>query len=104
MKRVHIPIKLYKEIEEYCKFNNISSINKEIESFLRTGFNLVKFGSSPFIKKEERQEEIKLIENVVQKDKIIVQNNEKKEVKQETSTTKNIPKQKIKKGITIIKN
>lgn len=40
--------KLYKEIEEYCNINNISDVKKEINKILKIGFNVVKYGVSPF--------------------------------------------------------
>ncbi|MBR6516970.1 MAG: hypothetical protein IKT40_09070 [Bacilli bacterium] len=68
--------KLLKEIEEYCKFNNIEDINSEINKILRIGFNVVRFGVSPFkrfeepieeVKEETKPIEIKTSENVVKK-------------------------------------
>ena len=49
MKRIHIPKKLYEEIKEYCEYNNLEDITKEIVSYIQSGFNLVKYGNSPFI-------------------------------------------------------
>lgn len=40
--------KLYQEIKEYCELNNIEDINKEINRLLRIGFNIEKYGVSPF--------------------------------------------------------
>lgn len=40
--------KLLKSIEEYCKFNHIEDIEKEINNILQTGFNIIRFGTSPF--------------------------------------------------------
>ena len=48
MKRVHIPLVLFNEIEEYCKVNDINSVQEEIISILKKGFAIEKFGISPF--------------------------------------------------------
>ena len=40
--------KLYQEIKEYCELNNIEDIDKEINRLLRIGFNIEKYGVSPF--------------------------------------------------------
>ena len=40
--------KLYKEIEKYCKLNNIEDVHQEINQILQIGFNIVRFGVSPF--------------------------------------------------------
>lgn len=39
---------LVKQIDEYCKLNNITDINKYINQLLRDGFNVAKYGSGPF--------------------------------------------------------
>lgn len=118
MKRIHIPKELYKEIVEYCKFNNIETINKEIISLLKKGFNLVKYGSSPFIFNqtqsvqtiETKEKEI----DINKKDKIIDNKANKLEKSIEQSDNvkndvnlkpiKETIKKPTKKGITIIKN
>jgi len=38
---------LVKEIKEYCKLNNIEDIDRFINSCLRKGFNILKYGLSP---------------------------------------------------------
>lgn len=48
--------RLYFEIQQYCELNGILDVNKEINSMLQRGFNLVKYGSSPFEKMREQQE------------------------------------------------
>ena len=40
--------KLLEEIKEYCELNNIEDIDKEINRLLRIGFNIEKYGVSPF--------------------------------------------------------
>ena len=61
--------KLYQEIKEYCELNNIEDINKEINRLLRIGFNIEKYGTSPFSfipenKVKEYINENPVIENV----------------------------------------
>lgn len=93
MKRIHIPKKLYNEIKEYCEFNNLDDITKEIVNYIQTGFNLVKYGNSPFLSFN-----IKTNENL----------KEEKEEKKVQETIKDAVIEKIekkpKKGIIIIKN
>ena len=40
--------KLYKEIEQFCKLNNIDDVEQEINTILQIGFNVIRFGVSPF--------------------------------------------------------
>lgn len=97
-KEFNIEEKLLKELIEFCEFNGLSSEEdkcKEISRILRVGFNVTKFGDSPF-------KETKKVENEAPKKKIgrprknieVVQ-----EVKQQTETTEE-PRKKVK----IIKN
>lgn len=71
--------KLLEEIKQYCELNNIENIEKEVNRLLRIGFNIEKYGTSPFninyntnvkeIKKEQEiVEEIKH-EEVLSEDK-----------------------------------
>lgn len=39
---------LLEEIKEYCKINNIDNIKKEINKILKIGFNIIKYGNTPF--------------------------------------------------------
>lgn len=101
MKKVQIPKVLYDEIVEYCKFNNISSINNEIISFIKKGFNLVKYGSTPFFSKQ-----FKAIDEISnQKDDVIEkETKEVVEVKNEiVKPTEDVVINTKKKGITIVK-
>jgi hypothetical protein len=40
--------KLYNDILNYCKINNIEDIDTEINNILQIGFNVVRFGMTPF--------------------------------------------------------
>ena len=40
--------KLMEEIKQYCELNNIEDLDKEINRLLRIGFNIEKYGTSPF--------------------------------------------------------
>ena len=72
---------LVKQIDEYCKLNNITDINKYINQLLRDGFNVAKYGSGPFtsqpqekiVEKEVRVEvEVPVeVEKIVEKEKIV---------------------------------
>lgn len=133
MKRIHIPMSLYKEIEEYCIFNNIKDVNKELIFLLKNGFNYVKFGLSPFskgpfivndYKEDDKEQNMYNVDNK-QKDlssepiieekgnisKPIKSKKTKKSTKEVQSNNiedLNVeslkPPKKLKKGITIIKN
>lgn len=103
MKRIHISKKLYQEIEDYCLFNDIKDINKEITHMLEKGFRITQYGNSPFKDKisiqlkplveEEKDNEIKKIDTV----KMVQEN-----VMESLPPIKK--EEKKKKGITIIKN
>lgn len=43
--------KLLKEIETYCKSNNVTDVDKFINELIVTGFNIKKYGAAPAIKK-----------------------------------------------------
>ena len=47
--------KLYKEIEQYCILNKIEDIPKEINNILQVGFNVVRFGMSPFQRPKDQE-------------------------------------------------
>ena len=48
--------KLLKEITQYCEFNNIEDVEKEVNRLLRIGFSVERFGVAPF--KREYVEQI----------------------------------------------
>ena len=79
--------KLFQEIKQYCELNNIDDIEKEINRLLRIGFNIERFGNSPF----SFLSETKMTEYV--KEEPIIE---------EEKTEKN--EEKPKKRIRIIKN
>lgn len=108
MRRVHIPLKLYNEIKEYCILNEISEINKTISSMLEKGFNITKYGNSPFKFKEQNT---KIEEKDVQKKELFNNIEQKENTEQINENKVNVkteiikkPNKKINKGITIIKN
>lgn len=45
--------KLLKEIEEYCKINDIEDVNALIDKMLRQGFTIEKHGTEPLIKNKK---------------------------------------------------
>lgn len=88
--------KLLKDIEKYCILNKIEDINKEINNILQIGFNIVRFGTNPFEKKQ-MEKELTLVQTVQEsntetassKDEItLITNKDKKEVKQTRKTRK----------------
>ena len=66
-KKIKVNEKLYNEIVEYCEYNNIQDIEKEINIFLRTGFNIEKYNTSPFLS----QQKCVVEENVIEENKIV---------------------------------
>ena len=71
--------KLYKEIKEYCIFNNIENIEKEINRLLKIGFNYERYGNSPFYKKQNIEEnDIEVVEKRVEKQEEIKEKPKKK--------------------------
>lgn len=79
--------KLLKEITEYCNINNIKDIKSKINELLRIGFNIEKYGDSPFYERPTRIEETKEIR--------------KEEVEKREN---NVKEEKPKKKVRIIKN
>ena len=65
---MELPYKIKKEIEEYCKLNNIEDVNKFYFKLLKMGFDLLKWGDlndnkpKP-IKKEITEKQPQVIEN-----------------------------------------
>lgn len=104
MKKIKIPKELYKEIIEYCNFNNIIDIENEIISIIKKGFNLIKYGSSPLFLKQSKNLD-KIEEDIVKKDIVNEPKEENPIIEKEIiQPIKKEEKKKIKKGITIIKN
>jgi len=66
-----IPKKLKDEIWDYCRSNDISGIDDFIQKMVKQGFNIEKYGTSPFnINKEPEvieKEIIKEVEKIVEK-------------------------------------
>lgn len=52
---VDIPDKLYKDIQSFCELNSLD-INKKVIDFIVQGFNITKYGLSPF--KQKQKEDI----------------------------------------------
>lgn len=66
-----IPDNLYNEIKEYCRLNDISGIDEFIQKMVKQGFNIEKYGTSPFNTTKEpeviEKEVIKEVEKIVEK-------------------------------------
>ncbi len=59
---MNIDKKLLKEINEYCKLNNVVDIDGLINKMLKTGFDIEKYGPSMSVNKpkiEDKIEEVK---------------------------------------------
>lgn len=65
--------KLLKEIKSYCKVNGIKSVGQFVNSCLEQGFNIAKYGLTPFdnVKKEEKTEPVNEPVESVSEDKPI---------------------------------
>ena len=62
---MQIDKKLYDEINEYCKLNNLKT-RDFIHKILKDGFFKEKYGESPFFFKKENKNELKEIEKDIQ--------------------------------------
>ena len=73
--------KLLEEIKEYCELNNIEDIDKEINRLLRIGFNIEKYGVSPFsfVQTEKMKEYID--ENPIKENINKVEETQKKKIR-----------------------
>ena len=49
--------KLYNDIKSYCEINNINDIESEVNNMLQIGFNIIRYGISPFPPKDTKVEE-----------------------------------------------
>lgn len=52
MLTITLPLKLEKEFIGFCELNNIEDIQKEALNVFNTGFNVTRFGTTPFKNKE----------------------------------------------------
>jgi len=57
-KEINIPLKLYREIQDYCNVNQIVNIDKFMEKMLKKGFDIEKWGDINFTPEEQTQENI----------------------------------------------
>lgn len=87
---------LLKEIEDYCKANNITDISKLVNKMLKQGFTIEKFGFIPTIdakhKKKPKKEANKYQIDLPEKEEEII---EKQEVVKITEKPLNPPKKDI---------
>lgn len=85
--------KLYNDILNYCKINNIEDIDTEINNILQIGFNVVRFGMTPFnnvpimvsespkeVVKRTRKKKEELVKPTIIED-VIVENKPQKKTK-----------------------
>lgn len=68
---MEIPKKLKDEIWEYCRSNDISSVDEFTQRMVKQGFNIEKYGTAPFNSKSKpeiiEKEVIKEVEKIVEK-------------------------------------
>jgi transposase len=64
MKKIKIPDKLFKEIDDFCLFNNIKNVEDEIVTYIIQGFNIKKFGLSPFTSHSSNKIDDKKIDQI----------------------------------------
>lgn len=81
--RMKINDKLLKEINDYCKLNNIDDIDALISKMLKVGFDIEKFGPNMSVIKPK----VEVV--VVETPKIEVKKPRKKTVKEETKVVPN---------------
>lgn len=79
---INIPNKLHKEIKEFCDINSFD-LNSKIIEFLVQGFNIAKYGISPFKKQDVLIEEKPPEENKRTKKPKVVEKEEINQQKQE---------------------
>lgn len=56
---------LLAEIREYCRLNGIKDVKSQVNSCLRYGFNVLKFGDNPFRYHNPIEEENNATKNIV---------------------------------------
>lgn len=120
---VNINNNILNNIEKYCKINNIENIDKIINQCLEKGFNILRFGNSPFERMEmEKNQQIPIssvtYDNKKQELEITTTRKEKVDVKvsdlidvvkkeetiKEEIKTEEKPKRKYTKKVRIIKH
>lgn len=89
--------KLYAEFLQFCALNNIQDSNKEFIRMFTVGFNIAKYGTSPF-KTVEKETKPKRTKKEVSKSS---ETSNTEEIKEETVTEEI---KKPKKQVRIIKN
>ena len=97
MKRISISEELYKKIIDYCKLNNITEINKEINDLIITGYNVKLYGEKPPMFQIPKTEPPKPKEQPINQENIEVK---KEEIVEKTDIEQQKPKRKVR----IIKN
>lgn len=72
--------KLLQEIEKYCELNGFVDIEKKINEMLRIGFNIERYGDSPFYERKLEKEEVfeEKKENIIEKEIIEVKKDKPK--------------------------
>lgn len=87
---IEIPKPLEKDVNEFCKLNNITDIDKFILTCFRNGYNIVKYGISPKDNFESQNKPLEIKEITNGKEETDIGPSEKEEptVKKRTSRVK----------------
>lgn len=82
---------LYNNIIKYCEYNKINNIEEEFNRLLQIGFNVDKYGTSPFAKYEPIKEKVD-VKPIINEIKIDVIKEEPQVIKSENKPTEEKPK------------
>lgn len=88
---------LYLAIKQYCDLNDIDDVGSEINSILQLGFNVRRYGTSPFHKQEPL-----IVNDIKPQDETTTKVEKLEEIKEETNIEKQVT-QKPKRKVKIIK-
>ena len=88
---MELPKELNNEIWDYCRVNNITSIDNFIVKLVKQGFTVEKFGATPATTNEKIVEKIVEIpvEKIVEKEVYITDDNQVKELTEKISKLTN---------------
>ena len=97
--KININTEIYNIIEEYCKLNGYENIEEQINSWLMQGFNIERYGDTPFTNygKSKTVEQEQPIEG---KKEVVSETVENIEPKEEIEQKPRVTKRKVR----IIKN
>ena len=91
MPTIEIPIKTMKEFEDFCSCNDIQDVEKEFLSVFTLGFNIRKYGTTPF---KDTPSKVKI--PITQTSSEVTEKNNNQEIKQEEKPKKRVKVIKVK--------